>query len=412
MHILQAHGRPGRIFGQPALFFCPVHVRFFTDRICLVDPTPQRATWLRAVIRLLVQPYCRRSALLAFLGGTCEGEVCACDVCLRSGGGLQAAAPTRSVTPVQGLAAALAAAAAAVSELASTELVCAPEVVDGRAAAIMLLSALESEIGSGSGQPTVRQLLTKQERLLQSQLFQSRTNYAALVLTLIGEGLLSLELSPRLKGKGSTARVAPASSWREQLVIVSRPLLVTVLREHSEPPQAAAAAAAAAQGPEDTAATARQCAAELEQSLRATLRVQQNAQVDAQALFWQLLRVCAREGLSAPALSNREVVQCLRPTRRLQVDAATQVEVPDAREAQPSQRSQPARLRSPGELAFIHGSPARSSGPRRSLGSSPLDYGKPLWADRHMGSRHRPSWKKLREGRSPDVSVMRSLNMN
>jgi len=249
MHILQAHGRPGRIFGQPALFFCPVHVRFFTDRICLVDPTPQRATWLRAVIRLLVQPYCRRSALLAFLGGTCEGEVCACDVCLRSGGGLQAAAPTRSVTPVQGLAAALAAAAAAVSELASTELVCAPEVVDGRAAAIMLLSALESEIGSGSGQPTVRQLLTKQERLLQSQLFQSRTNYAALVLTLIGEGLLSLELSPRLKGKGSTARVAPASSWREQLVIVSRPLLVTVLREHSEPPQAAAAAAAAAQGP-------------------------------------------------------------------------------------------------------------------------------------------------------------------
>ena len=410
MHILQAHGRPGRIFGQPALFFCPVHVRFFTDRICLVDPTPQCATWLRAVIRLLVQPYCRRSALLAFLGGTCEGEVCACDVCLRSGGGLQAAAPTRSVTPVQGLAAALAA-AAAVSELASTELVCAPEVVDARAAAIVLLSALESEIDSGSGQPTVRQLLTKQERLLQSHLFQSRTNYAALVLTLIGEGLLSLELSPRLKGKGSIARVAPASSWREQLIIVSRPLLVTVLRERSEPPQAAAAAAAAAQGPEHAAATARQCAAELEQSLRATLRVQQNAQVDAQAIFWQLLRVCAREGLSVPALSNREVVQCLRPTRRLQVDAATQVEAPDAREAQPSQRSQPARLRSPGDLAFIHGSPARS-GPRRSLGSSPLVDGKPLGADRHMGSGHRPSWKKPREGRSPDVSVMRSLNMD
>lgn len=175
--------------------------------------------------------------------------------------------------------------------------------------------------------------------------------------------------------------------------------------------QAAAAAAAAAQGPEHAAATARQCAAELEQSLRATLRVQQNAQVDAQAIFWQLLRVCAREGLSVPALSNREVVQCLRPTRRLQVDAATQVEAPDAREAQPSQRSQPARLRSPGDLAFIHGSPARS-GPRRSLGSSPLVDGKPLGADRHMGSGHRPSWKKPREGRSPDVSVMRSLNMD
>ena len=413
MHILQAHGRPGRIFGKPALFFCPVHVRFVTDRIALLDPTPQRATWLRAVIRLLVQPYCRRSALLAFLGGTCEGNVCACDVCLRSGGALQAAPPPAgSTTSGQGLTAAFAAAAEAASELASTELVCAPEVVNARTAAIRLLSALEREIDVGEDSPTVRQLLIKPERHLQSDLFQSRTNYAALVLTLIGEGLLSLELSPRYKGAGSTARVAPAPSWREQLVIVSRPLLVTVLRDHSEQVEAPDA-----EGPElpprprpPRPPPACQRVAELEQSLRATLRVQQNAQVESAALWWELLRVCVREGLPVPALSSREVL-CLRPTRPLQADAATQVEAPDAREERPSQRSQPARLRSPGELAFIHGSPTRS-GPRRSPGSSPWDAGRSRGADSHMDSRHRPSWKKPRQGRSPPLFVMRSLNMN